>query len=119
MHPFVIQNVKPFTVSNHLVLLVASTNDINIPVLKLVVRRKGCPCLGDGLEVLNFVGQKMVLKHIVDRHIWRITVIHVSRDDDYSVVGHVNGPSVLQRLVQLVGLLVVPVAGHYKVPLRV
>ena len=119
MHPFVIQNVKLFTVSNHLVMLIASANDIDKPILELVVGREGCPCLGDGLEVLNFVGQKMILKHIVDRHIWSITVIHVSRDDDYSVVGHVNGPSVLQRLVQLVGLLVVPVAGHYKVPLRV
>lgn len=113
--PFVIKNVKFFTFFHHLILFVATAHNVDVPVLELIVGREGGSWLGNGLQVLNLVCQKMILEDIVDWS-WWITVIYTSRNYDYSVIWDVDSPSVFQRLVQFVTFLVIGVLRNCKVP---
>ena len=55
-HPLVVENVKFLAISDHLILFVATSHNVNVPVFELVVSCEGSSRLGDRLQVLDFVG---------------------------------------------------------------
>ena len=60
-------------------MLIATSDDVNIPVFKIIMGRKGSSPLRYWLQVLDLVGQEMELENICD---WleaaEIVVIHIS-----------------------------------------
>ena len=113
--PFVIVDIKFFAILYRLSGWITPTDHVNVPVFEIVVSGKGWPCLADGLEIFNLIGEKMKLKYICD---WLCLMIYFHPWNDYdSVVRNVNCSSKLQRLVKFVHLLVIFVRRGQEAPL--
>ena len=97
--PFLVENIELFTVFDHLVLAVAATNDIHIPVAKIIVSGEGCPAEMDAWHPLNFVSEQAESECVMNRlALWQVNI--VARNNKKLVVRYIKGSSELELLVQ-------------------
>lgn len=114
-HPFIIENVKFFAIINHHLSLIASTHNIYESIFEIVMSSERCPTDGYWLKLLDFVGKQMILKYVCD--CLRTYLIHIIAWDYHDpVIRHIDGPSVLEWLIQLELLLITLVLRLLKLP---
>jgi len=120
-NPLVVEYIEFLTVSHHFIIFVASSNHVNKSVLEFIVSCKRGSTFRNGLQILDLVGQEVELENIGDGLYigLRVVVVNVPWDDNNSVIWHVDGSSIFQRLVQLELLLIIGVGWSDKVPFGV
>ena len=97
--PFLVVNIELFAVFDHLVLAVATTNDVYIPVTKIVMSSEGCPAETDVWHPLHFLSEQAESECVMNRlALWQVNI--VAGNNKKIVVRNVESSSKLELLVQ-------------------
>lgn len=97
--PSLVEDVELFALVYHEFALVGTTQNIDEPVLEIIMRGEGSPTIGNGRQFLDRHVGKMELEDVTNRPVLR-SIYVASRNDDYFLVWNVNSTSKLQLLVQ-------------------